>query len=249
MQKIYIRNNGPVKDFRMEIEKINLLSGEQATGKSTIAKSIYYFKTVKTKIMDYMTQVYDFNSYNHVSQEDVTFDKAVKSELKNVFIKLFGYSWDLNPEFYMRYDYGEDLWIQVRLEKGDRNKQYISVIYSPKLLGEIKELQKEIQDIYRNKEDGTEISLLLKNEERKRNHGMIIDRINTIFDDSKETYYIPADRSMLTVMANNRAVMNNAVELDLITEMFMMLIDSVRNSFREGGKKSASFLPGGKKGI
>ena len=42
MQKICIINNGPVKDFEMEVEKFNLLIGEQATGKSTIAKSIFY---------------------------------------------------------------------------------------------------------------------------------------------------------------------------------------------------------------
>lgn len=81
MQKICIRNNGPVKNFEMEVEKFNLLIGEQATGKSTIAKSVYYFKTIKTKIIDYLTQVYDLNSYNSVSQEKVWFDKAIKSEL------------------------------------------------------------------------------------------------------------------------------------------------------------------------
>ncbi len=63
MQKICIRNNGPVKYFEMEIEKFNLLIGEQATGKSTIAKSVYYFKTIKTKIADYLTQIYDTNSH------------------------------------------------------------------------------------------------------------------------------------------------------------------------------------------
>lgn len=129
MQKIYIRNNGPVKKFEMEVKKFNLLIGEQATGKSTIAKSVYYFKTIKTKIIDYLTQVYDSNSYNSVSQEKVWFDKAIKSELKNIFIKLFGYSWDLNPEFYMKYDYAESVWIQVKLKRGDRDKQYISVTY------------------------------------------------------------------------------------------------------------------------
>ena len=36
--------------------------------------------------------MYDSNSYNSVLQEKVWFDKAIKSELKNVFIKLFGYS-------------------------------------------------------------------------------------------------------------------------------------------------------------
>lgn len=243
MQKIYIRNNGPVKNFEMEVKKFNLLIGEQATGKSTIAKSVYYFKTIKTKIIDYLTQVYDSNSYNSVSQEKVWFDKAIKSELKNIFIKLFGYSWDLNPEFYMKYDYSESVWIQVKLKRGDRDKQYISVTYSPELLNSIKKLQMEIREMYHSNEGIIKTSLVLTNEERKRNHEMIVHRVNEIFCDNKETYYIPAGRSLLTVMSNNRAIMNNAGNLDLITEMFMMLIDSVRNSFGNGVRKAHLFYP------
>ncbi len=243
MQKIYIRNNGPVKNFEMEVKKFNLLIGEQATGKSTIAKSVYYFKTIKTKIIDYLTQVYDSNSYNSVSQEKVWFDKAIKSELKNIFIKLFGYSWDLNPEFYMKYDYAESVWIQVKLKRGDRDKQYISVTYSPELLDSIKKLQMEIREMYHSNEGIIKTSLVLTNEERKRNHEMIVHRVNEIFCDNKETYYIPAGRSLLTVMSNNRAIMNNAGNLDLITEMFMMLIDSVRNSFGNGVRKAHLFYP------
>lgn len=243
MQKIDIRNNGPVKKFEMEVEKFNLLIGEQATGKSTIAKSVYYFKTVKTKIIDYLTQVYDSNSYNHVSQENVWFDRAIKSELKYIFIKLFGYSWDLNPAFYMRYDYAEDVWIQVKLKKGDKNKQYISVTYSPKLLHAIKKLQTELREMYHSNAGVIRISLVLTNEERKRNHERIVRNVNAVFCDYKEIYYIPAGRSLLTVMSNNRAVMNNAGNLDLITETFMMLIDSVRGSFGNGVRKAHLLYP------
>lgn len=227
----------------MNVEKFNLLIGEQATGKSTIAKSIYYFKTIKTKVIDYLTQVYDSNSFNNASQENVWFDKAIKFELKNIFIKLFGYSWDLNPEFYMKYDYAVDIWIQVRLKTGDRNKQYISVTYSPELLGSIKSLQTEIREIYHSNEGIIKTSLVLTNEERKRNHELIVRKVNEIFHDNRETYYIPAGRSLLTVMSNNRAMMSNAGNLDLITEMFMMLIDSVRNSFRNGVKRAHLFYP------
>ncbi len=243
MQRICIRNNGPVNHFEMDVEKFNILIGEQATGKSTIAKSVYYFRTIKTKVIDYLTQVHDSNSYNSVSQENVWFDKAIKSELKSIFVKLFGYSWDLNPEFYMKYNYEEDIWIQVKLKTGDKNKQYISVTYSPELLNSIKKLQMEIREIYHSNEGIIKTSLVLTNEERKRNHEMIVHKVNEIFHDSRETYYIPAGRSLLTVMSNSRAIMNNAGNLDLITEMFMMLIDSVRNSFKYGVKKAHLFYP------
>ena len=72
---------------------------------------------------------------------------------------------------------------------------------------------------------------------------MIIRKVNSIFLDNKETYYIPAGRSLLTVMSNSRAVMSNIGGLDYITEMFMVLIDNVRNSFRDGVKKAHLFYP------
>ncbi len=243
MQRICIKNNGPIKFFEMDIEKFNLLIGEQATGKSTIAKSVYYFKNIKTRITDYLTQIYDSNSYHGTSQENIWFDKAIKSELKSVFVKLFGYSWDLNPDFYMKYDYAEDSWIQVRLKQGERNKQYISVTYSHKLLNAIKDLQQKVREMHASGEDCAGISLVLASEERKRKHELISSKVNAIFGDNRETYYIPAGRSLLTVMANNRAIMNNAGDLDLITEMFMILIDNVRSSFKNGVKNAHLFYP------
>lgn len=243
MQKIWIRNNGPVKDFEMEVEKFNLLIGEQATGKSTVAKSVYFFKTIKTKIIDYFTQIYSTNTYNNESQEDIWFYKAIRPELKNIFIRLFGYSWDLDPQFYMRYDYSEEISIKVALKKGDRSRQYISVEYSERLLRSARGLQKEIQEMYHSNRGTFGTSLALANEERKRNHEWITNRVNEIFGDKRETYYIPAGRSLLTVMSNNRAMMNSAGDLDLITEKFMMLIDSVRNSFDQGIRKTHLYYP------
>lgn len=246
MQKICIKNNGPVRFFEMEIEKFNILIGEQATGKSTIAKSVYYFKIIKTKITDYLTQVYDSNSYHDVPQEEIWFDRAVRSELKNIFIKLFGYSWDLNPDFYMKYEYAEELWIQVKLKK-DKNRQYISMAYSEKLLNAIREFQMEVREMFHSHEGMTGTSLVLTNEERRRKHEQIARKVNCIFCDSREIYYIPAGRSLLTVMSDNRAVMNHAGDLDLITETFMMLIDSVRNSFKNGVKEAHRLYPAEKR--
>lgn len=42
MQRIVIQNFGPIKDATIEIPKFLLLIGEQASGKSTVAKLIYF---------------------------------------------------------------------------------------------------------------------------------------------------------------------------------------------------------------
>ena len=46
MQIIEINNFGPVKNARIELHRLTVLIGEQASGKSTIAKLIYFFKSI-----------------------------------------------------------------------------------------------------------------------------------------------------------------------------------------------------------
>lgn len=243
MQKIIIKNNGPVKEFEMEISRFNLLIGEQATGKSTIAKGIYFFRVLKTNITNYLTQICDTGLYNGKSQENMKFYEAIRHEQKDIFIQLFGYSWDLDPDLEMTYYYTEDVWVSVALHDGDRpGKKLIGVEYSPEIMGQVTKLKKEVCEIARN---GSSVitSLALAKEERRRNHELVVRRVNEIFQDDRETYYIPAGRSLLTVMSNSRAVMNSVTTLDLITENFMALIDNIRNNFSNGLKRVHQYYP------
>ncbi|MEM7657450.1 MAG: AAA family ATPase, partial [Bacteroidota bacterium] len=45
MQKIIVRNFGPIREAEVEIKPLTVLIGEQASGKSTIAKLVYFFKS------------------------------------------------------------------------------------------------------------------------------------------------------------------------------------------------------------
>lgn len=243
MQKIYIKNNGPVKEFEMDVNKFNILIGEQATGKSTIAKSIYFFRVIKTKITDYMLQICDTNMYNGAACGSKGFDQSIIKEMKDIFVKLFGYSWDLDPNLKMRYEYTPGYWMQVAFFGGEREeKKLIGIQYSTELLRAVQNLKRQVQELYLE-EKGNVISIALGSERRKRNHEWIIEQISRIFMDDKETYYIPAGRSLLTVMANNKATMNNATNLDYITEQFMLMIDSVRNAFNNGLRKAHLYYP------
>ena len=67
MQKIIVKDFGPIKNVEIEIGKITLLIGEQATGKSTISQLIYFFKSLKE---DFFTLLY--NRTGHVGSEKKT---------------------------------------------------------------------------------------------------------------------------------------------------------------------------------
>jgi ABC-type dipeptide/oligopeptide/nickel transport system ATPase component len=51
MESIHIKNFGGIKEMTMEINKINILIGPQASGKSVTAKLIYFFKKIPFDIL------------------------------------------------------------------------------------------------------------------------------------------------------------------------------------------------------
>ena len=245
MQKIEIEYLGPVKKLEMEIKDFNLLIGEQATGKSTVAKAIYFFRTIKTALADYLGQLYDTASYDG---KDVSegFEKVLKKELKSVFVSLFGFSWDLDERLFLRYSYKEDIWIDVRLNSSNySDKKYISVSYSLQLKQAINKLEKEALDLYGQKSNTT-VSLAYASKERWRNYDYFKNNVNKIFDDFQETYYIPAGRSMITLLVNNRSLIENE-NLDLITREFMKIIDNIHSSFSDGIRNVHKRYPDGER--
>ena len=215
MQKIIIKYLGPVRELEMEIKDFNLFIGEQATGKSTVAKAIYFFRIIKSTLTDYLCQLYDTALYNGNDVSD-GFNKVLKKELKSVCISLFGYSWDLDKRLYLRYEYTTGIWIDVTL------------------------------DLFEQKMETATISLAYASRERLRNYDNFKNRVNEIFDDYKETYYIPAGRSMLTLLVNNRSLLEND-NLDLITRQFMQVIDNIHRVFEDGIKNVHKRYPDGER--
>lgn len=240
MQKVIIKHLGPIKELEMEIKDFNLLIGEQATGKSIVAKAIYFFRSIKATLQDYLCQLYDTSLYNG---NDINggFNKVLRKELKSVFVSLFGYSWDLDERLYLKYEYADDIWISTQLY-GKGTKQYINVQYSGKLTSEIKKLEKEALDLYVQKKDMTYLSLAYASKERLRNYDNFKKSLNQIFDDDKETYYIPAGRSMLTLLVNNRSLIESN-NLDLITRQYMQIIDNIHGVFEDGIRNAHKRYP------
>ena len=244
MQRIEIQHLGPVQNLNMEIKDFNLLIGEQATGKSTVAKAIYFFRIIKTTLTDYLCQIFDTALYNG-SDVSSGFNRVLKRELKSNFISLFGYSWDLDKRLYMKYEYADDIWIDVKLS-GNGGRQYISVSYSLKLTQKIAKLEKEALELHKQKADTANVSLAYASKERLRNYDNFKNSVNQIFDDDRETYYIPAGRSMLTLLVNNRSLLENE-NLDLITRQFMQVIDNIHRVFEDGIRNVHKRYPDGER--
>lgn len=248
MQKITIRNNGPVRDVEFDIKKYNVFIGEQATGKSTIAKSIYFSRYVKTLISNYLIQVMENNSYDgRKPNSNGDFYRDIKDNLRDTFIQLFGYSWELDPEFYIKYEFNEKIWFEIKLsDYTDSGKKYISEGYSDELKSKVRLLFDEAVTIFRDSRK-EQLSLELESESRTRNRKYILQRVNDIFEDYLTTYYIPAGRSLLTLLSASRASMNSLQNLDFIMNRFMELIDGVRGAYHKGVSNAHKYYPDGER--
>ncbi|MDJ0797620.1 MAG: AAA family ATPase [Calothrix sp. MO_167.B12] len=80
MEKLTLINFLNIEDIELNLAKINILIGPQASGKSIIAKLIYFFKDFFIK--------YRFSIFRQQNKAD--FDKNIIKNFKEIFPE---YSW------------------------------------------------------------------------------------------------------------------------------------------------------------
>ncbi|MBD2149988.1 ATP-binding protein [Pseudanabaena sp. FACHB-1277] len=121
MQKIIIKNFGAVEYAEIEIKKILVLIGEQASGKSTIAKLIYFFKSLKNDLNIQLRQDTDRNYFDTAS--DLIFP------IREKFYDFFGSTYHLpNFEITFHYNVENDRYIRLTLNSDRKVEAYLSFI-------------------------------------------------------------------------------------------------------------------------
>lgn len=118
MQKIIIKNFGAIKEAEIDIPKTLVLIGEQASGKSTIAKLIYFFRELRD---DYFE-----GALSATKAEDIDFKKLIKEKFYNFFGTIIS-----KKEFELIFYYNIDEISFVKIESNQTNQ--VEIILSEKL--------------------------------------------------------------------------------------------------------------------
>ncbi|MEI0494821.1 AAA family ATPase [Brachyspira intermedia] len=223
MSKLIIKNLGPITDFEMDIKDFNLIIGEQAVGKSTICKCIYFFRTLKDDVNAFIAELLLNNDKNNVlSKEELITKLDVKA--KDLFIKIFG---DLEyTDLFIFYKYKESIDIKIEY---DKDKKLI-IYYSDTLLDMIYNFYNEIRKIKYNKSEKRDIFSF---DFFKRIIPVIINK--GIFDEEYKTYYIPAARSSLSFFNNHKTTLDYEA-IDFVNFKFIQLIENMQRIFNDGIK-------------
>lgn len=131
----------------------------------------------------------------------------------------------------MEYVFSSEIYINVHLKRRN-DKKYISINYSEEFSKKIKELEKESIDFYNIAIQYDTVSGFASSE-RLRRHQEIVKEINVLLSDELETYYIPAGRSLLTLMTNQKTKLDYDT-IDLVNRKFMQFIENIQPKFSSG---------------
>lgn len=200
MEKLFVRNFGPIRSTEISIKEFTLFIGPQASGKSTLAKLIYYFLSLKDDVTQYVfaavanRQKIEFNSV----------ELDLKIQMCRKFVQLFGTTKHLQA-FEIRYEYADGLWVRLFLDNRHTVKMDFSELLSEQLH------RKVVYDangfIMRQQRLGTSYvaqqDMLMSGLEQRKFMAGITSEINALFGgDERSALYVPACRSLLATLSD-----------------------------------------------
>ena len=95
-QRLHVRDFGTIESCDVEIQRLTVMTGPQASGKSTLAKLIYFFKLAQ----------------QYIQSQPLSSVQADKW-LRSVFLRMFGDVTELSDTMQIRYDFTDGQWLDV----------------------------------------------------------------------------------------------------------------------------------------
>ena len=190
MQKIIIKNFGPIKYAEIEVKKILVLIGEQASGKSTIAKLIYFFKTIQE---DLFSQI-----YRDKQNQSLDINSDILPPIQQKFYNFFGPTNNL-PDFEITFYYSFNENKFLKLSNDENKKMKISPIdtfINEKFTILASDIKFRLRQEYLNINKNRNIQPLIKEEEKIKYAQQLYDLLNDLFQNKqRDLLFIVAGRS------------------------------------------------------
>lgn len=220
--ELKLHHLGPIQECHLSIDDFTVLTGPQSSGKSTVAKAVYFFRTVKQDILNIMMQ----GGPQAVSNKDTTIWQTVLTQrMKDKFMQLFGTSWVMPLDMEMEYTYQTNVSIRISLTQNyeEPYKNYIQVEFSQDIKDYLEDLS------YRS------FSNITPGQKEHEETGL-----NKLFDDPFETVFIPAGRNLITLLSTQLNYIFTSLEdsqlrnIDYITKRYTELILKLKPMFEHG---------------
>jgi predicted ATPase len=210
MQKIIIKNFGPIKYAEIEVKKILVLIGEQASGKSTIAKLIYFFKTIQE---DLFSQI-----YRDKQNQSLDINSDILSPIQQKFYNFFGPTNNL-PDFEITFYYSFNENKFLKLSNDENKKMKISPIdtfINEKFTILASDIKFRLRQEYLNINKNRNIQPLIKEEEKIKYAQQLYDLLNDLFQNKqRDLLFIVAGRSATVAYPIFEKYFSQSIEINL----------------------------------
>ncbi len=222
--QITIHNLGPISRCSLELKNFTVLAGPQSNGKSTIAKAVFFFRTVKQDILQMMMQG---GPKSVTGLSNAKWEITVKSRMREKFLQLFGTSWVMPSDMEIVYHYRSDVYIRIFLvdNKIRTERNYVDFEFS-----------QQLRDFFSDLEEHSFLDLSTGQKESEERH------LKKLFDDPYDTVFIPAGRNLITLLSTQLNYIFTSLEgsqlrnIDYITKRYTEQILKLKPYFQNGMK-------------
>ncbi|MCF0058226.1 AAA family ATPase [Dyadobacter sp. CY356] len=219
MQRIEVKNFGPLKDINLEIKDYMVFIGPQASGKSTLAKLIYFFWKVEDKFRQEILPTYIGNLLTKTHREEVNYAETFKGDIRKLISDFFPTIRNGNISYFYNNEYSISIDLTLYSLRGKEDIQL-----SSGFINEINEVDQKIKS-------SPSLTNLLRQQKIDLDDFIKI-LSNDILSNSTETVktervYIPAGRIILSILSNSfQLVESNS--LDYFNESLIRFTNKVR---------------------
>lgn len=224
MSILKIRNFGPISNLEIDADKnINMIIGPQASGKSTIGKMLFFCKKIRDYYVDFILQDVTF-SQMHPNELYINFLKYIRKK----FMGCFGTTKHMQS-FEVSYSYQNGQAVMLSLRQG-----YAFFRFSDGLEEKIRSSLLDAYGIYKKNQSQINIDFIAKfNSKIELKNEIKIhftEFANVIFGSDEDIIYIPAGRSLLSVLSDQLDVIDLSI-LDLPMKEFIERLRITRTRF------------------
>ncbi|MHC5611798.1 MAG: AAA family ATPase [Nostoc sp.] len=224
MQRIFIENFGPINRFEADVKDVMLLIGPQASGKSTLSKSIFLFKSIKDELSKFILDV----NNDQLKQPINEFSKYLRKR----FVDCFGTTKHMQP-FTLKYYYSNEKEMTISLNL----QGYVDVNFNSSIKDDMNVIFKSVRN-YNERVSRSQTRYVTLDETLEIDLEKILylksikSHIDDLFEDTRATVFIPSGRSLISTLADQLQDIQ-PYSLDFFMKSFVERINRLKLSFRD----------------
>lgn len=234
MQSIQIKHLGPIVNTgKIELNRMNILIGEQASGKSTFCKAVYCFRNYRR-----ITFFYLYERYIYATHNKSFIHRSLETNFIRNFLSILGPMSDLSKDLEVTFWYTDENFIRVCMEVENDHKKRLHFMYSDTMEQGIQSLIR-ITDLEKRREQRSSEESKIASDVRENQILQMIDQKTTeVFGDDMETYYIPAGRAMISLLSSQKTRLDYS-SMDPVNVQYMQEIERLQQLYTDGVSHAA----------